>query len=420
LTQEINKLRLFRQNAINNLNVFNEVQSSFKIIQPPAWMWIIISILLLIAVMLWGLFGNVMMDVPARGIILPANSQIIPVFSEQPGSVEVVYVRPGSQVKKGKILAYIKSPYLDEDLQYLKAKHDESYKLLSIYKNHYNEEKEKLTEQYEQAKQLHLISINNQNEKLQTLNKLFINKYKLYKKHILTIVDIQNAKEACVTTQENLNKLKFDYNNLYLNYKHDLQNLDEKLNISMSQYQSIKHEFDIKQLEKQNGSKIISFANGTIIGCNISKGDFVTPGKTLFTLMTKAESNNQTENLEALVFLSHNDAKNVIKGMTVYILPSILTAYDYGYIKGQVISISDYPASKESVNAYLGNMDFVNDFFASGAPYMAKIKLITNRQTESGLMWTTKRGAPLKIDPGTFVTARIIRNQVSPLRLLTK
>jgi hypothetical protein len=122
--------------------------------------------------------------------------------------------------------------------------------------------------------------------------------------------------------------------------------------------------------------------------------------------------------LDALVFVTHAKGKKVVAGMQVFVLPNTVSLYDYGYIQGKVVDVSEYPISKESVYSYLGNMSLIDEFFGNSAPFMIKIRL-KNSVTPSGLAWTTQTGPTFKIEPGTTITAKIVSNTCSPIQLLT-
>ncbi len=147
---------------------------------------------------------------------------------------------------------------------------------------------------------------------------------------------------------------------------------------------------------------------------NVTKGNYLNISKPVF--VNKPTSRHA--DLEALVFISHDEGKKVAVGMMVYLLPSTLSLFQYGYIMGEVINVSEYPASKESVYSYLGNMNLVDEFFMTGVPYLVKIKLIKNIMNKSGLEWTSKLGSPFQIEPGATLTANIISKNCSPLQLL--
>lgn len=126
----------------------------------------------------------------------------------------------------------------------------------------------------------------------------------------------------------------------------------------------------------------------------------------------------QDHELYALVFVKNTEGKRILPGMEAYVLPKILSSYEYGYIKGKVVSVSGYPASRETVYSYLGNMSLVDEFFYGGSPFMVKIRLEKNRNTRSGLAWTTRSGSAFRIQAGTTVSAMIISKVATPLGFL--
>src|SRR3990167_6846377 len=78
----------------------------------------------------------------------------------------------------------------------------------------------------------------------------------------------------------------------------------------------------------------------------------------LFT--DSAENASGNTELQALVFVSHGQGKQIVAGMQAYILPSYLSYYKYGYLKGTVLQISLFPISREVAYGYLGNMNLVD------------------------------------------------------------
>lgn len=122
--------------------------------------------------------------------------------------------------------------------------------------------------------------------------------------------------------------------------------------------------------------------------------------------------------LSAIAFVSHAEGKKITAGMHVYVLPTYLSAYEYGYINGSVTNVSEYPVSKESVYSYLGNMALVDSYFSGGSPFAVKIAIEKSASTVSGLRWTTYNGAPFKVSAGSAVLVKIIQHQYHPYELI--
>jgi hypothetical protein len=140
----------------------------------------------------------------------------------------------------------------------------------------------------------------------------------------------------------------------------------------------------------------------------------------VFRPSISAVQHKSNETLDALIFVSHSQGKKVTAGMNTYILPNTLSAYEYGYLKGKVISVSDYPAAKDTVYGYLGNMSLVDEFFSGGAPFVVKVRLVKDSATASGLSWISKNGPRFAIEAGTTVSVKIVNKACSPAALIFK
>lgn len=132
----------------------------------------------------------------------------------------------------------------------------------------------------------------------------------------------------------------------------------------------------------------------------------------LFSVKTSAAGD-----MAAIVFVSHNDGKQIKQGMHAYLLPAFMSPYSYGYIKGTVSHVSEFPASKESVYPYLGNMNLVDDYFVGGAPFVLRINLDKNAKTATGYNWTSRLGAPDHLGAGSAVQVKILKEELHPYQL---
>ncbi len=275
------KKNLFRENALKNINSLDEIHGSLKINNVSAWLWLVVSLLFLMSIAIWGLFGQVAMDVTASGIIIAAEQ-----FSAAENFVNENWIERQRRVN--------------------------------------------------------------------SLKTLLEKKEKLYHKHYLTITELEQAKEDYIAAKQALTT-----------------------------------------------RPTVSYINAT-------------------APLLSAHGNHTNQLLYALVFVNHHQGKKVSAGMDAYVLPSTMSLYEYGYIRATVVSVSDYPASKEAVYSYLGNMSLVDEFFNNGAPFMVKIKLKNDYKMQSQLSWTSKLGPQYKIAPGTMVDVKIINKVCPPIELLTQ
>lgn len=415
-TNNANQNSIFRANALRNMNTIDQAFDLFKVVGFSSWLWLIFSIAFITALVSFGIFGNIAITVNGKGIILSENGKPLSIYSTYQGNVVAVLVKQGALVKQGEILARIYNPYIDEDLKFIKAAYEEHEQQFDRFKIQYFALIRDLHIKFRQAEKNINEKMKHTQERTMILNSLYIKKNHLYKKHYLTIIDMEKAREEYLSAKEELQITKQNLYDNKLKFKDDLSILEEKMKKYYMAYMEAKHTLDLKMLEKNNGSTIVCSEDGIVNNVNITEGDHIMAGKQLFTIISKHNS----ECLEALVFVNHTDGKKINVGMNVYVLPNEFSAYDYGYIKGKVVDVSEYPASRDSVNTYLGNMSLVDEYFSGGVPYMVKVSLANNNKSKSGLFWTTKSGAPFKIKPGATITAKITTKKSSPMNIMFK
>lgn len=262
MQDDLKQQKLFRESAVKNLNIQQEITTTLKVVSPSAWMWMILVLIILAGLIVWAICGTITMYVSASGILLPEEQL--------------------QQVEK----------FINENLK------DSQDKMLS-------------------------------------LKDLLDKKTELYHKHYLTRIELEKAKEDYLLAK---NELFSELNGGYIANRNTL------------------------------------FHSGLV---------------------------NKGKALDALVFIDHMNGKKITTGMQAYLLPSRASPYEYRYIKGKVMSVSAYPASKQEVYSYLGNRSLIDEFFAEGAPFVAKIHLEKSAMTQGDLA-------------GTVVSVKIINRVSSP------
>ncbi|MFZ2315266.1 MAG: hypothetical protein WAW86_06385 [Gammaproteobacteria bacterium] len=253
---------LFRENAIKHLNAVEDLQKTLKVVNPSDWWGIVVVVLILLAILLWGLFGRVYLSVEGSGILLT-----------------------GTDIKKSE----------------------------------------------------HIINqlVNGRLGMAARLEELYKKKKLMYEKHYLTLDELLKAEKDYLIAQE------------------DVDGPDKLL------------------LAKTQSSMQMSHIN---------------------------------TDLQALIFVDHVQGKKITQGMQAYLLPKNQSQYNRNYIKGRVLTVSNYPISKQLAYAYLGNMNLIDDFFISGAPFLVKIALEQDSVSDP--------------EAGCIINAKIIFNKVSPIQFI--
>ncbi|MFN7097717.1 MAG: NHLP bacteriocin system secretion protein, partial [Gammaproteobacteria bacterium] len=122
--------------------------------------------------------------------------------------------------------------------------------------------------------------------------------------------------------------------------------------------------------------------------------------------------------LQAYIYVSAMDGKKVQAGMPAHIKISMAQSEIYGTVMGQVIYISQYPVTTQSLMGTMQNDAIVQNLLQGGTAFEVISQLIPDATTKSGYRWTTKKGPPIKLQSGTFCSASIEIEKRHPISLI--
>jgi multidrug resistance efflux pump len=154
---------------------------------------------------------------------------------------------------------------------------------------------------------------------------------------------------------------------------------------------------------------------GRVIDLQIIAGQFVRQGDPLYTLQRTVSSLDKTS---AYLFLPAGKGAGVGPGMAVNITVSNAPSAAFGVLHGTVAAISEAPLSTAGVSALVANPDLAATFTKDGPPLLARVVLKRDAKTASGLSWSTPKGAPFPLQPGTEVTAQIVQSKQRPINVI--
>jgi HlyD family secretion protein len=122
--------------------------------------------------------------------------------------------------------------------------------------------------------------------------------------------------------------------------------------------------------------------------------------------------------LQAIVFLSLADGKQVRQGMRVELAVSTVRPEEYGYLLGKVNYVAPYPVSSQSLLFQLKSQELVNNLSNLGPLIKVDVDLEKEPNNFSGFKWTSQSGPHATLSNGTFSTANIVLGEQRPIDLV--
>lgn len=177
---------------------------------------------------------------------------------------------------------------------------------------------------------------------------------------------------------------------------------------------SVKEKSSVEELIRK--SQIISPIGGRILELNILEGSMVVPGETIAVL----EQLDSTTRLEAILYVSAEEGEEISPGMQAQLSPSIVNKEEYGFMLGRVISVSDYPATEQSLIQTLGNINLASLLKGEEVPLKVEIDLITSSRTKSGYKWSSSEGPAIIIQSGMIVKGSVVVKKEIPVNRIIR
>lgn len=412
LTEKPDKIE-FRKEALEHLTSPEQLDQLLQVV--PFRSWLVLSALYLIlgAAVLWAFFGTINEEVSANGILLSGGGDIYnAVVNKGPSYIVKFLVRAGDKVVAGQALAVLKRPDLSEQLNlaqvYLREL-ENNYKDLSGLANKEISARQAQLAQQRSDIQQGIAADLKQMQQAQTLITMY-----------------QNAANKSPENKQKLEQTLHEYYNDKSNWSAHNQALVQ-LNISLSDF-SDQWQMRLKTLELRIANQkekitelksqlalitsITSPVDGTVINVQGSLGDMVDSGTVIMTIA------NNGQGLDALVYAHAVNAKQVNLGMRTLVSPKNIPKEEFGSIEGKVISVAEFPTTRDAMLSSLHNPELVKMFSVQGPLIAVRVKLIPDPKTASHLKWTSVVGPDQTITPGTLVSARIIVQQQAPITIL--
>ncbi len=446
---------VFRKVSLDRLSSPEELDQRLTVTSPTGWLALIAAAVLVLAGITWGVLGKISDKAVGEGIIMSSGG-ITSVINHANGQVTDISVQEGDYVEKGDVVARIEQTRLIEEINKLKED-------LEVIRN-LNLENPSIQENklnfnvYGQIAEL-ARDIENARTNLEVMKANLITAEGDTETELEQAKwELQQAKIQLEEDQENYESLKYLFNNGAVSKsdfkeaerqfilsestvrvkEENLHNLEMQANIvPKSQVLDAKNTLEIlkqqfkdtcllkerdlqaeianKQEHLFNNSEIVAGVSGRVLELRVKKGNLVTPGESVCSI---ARGEKETESMEAVVYIPVEQGKKVLPGMEVNISPTTVKKEEDGFMKGNVLSVSEYPASAQGMMLTLGNKELVQRLSGKGSPIEVRVKLIRDSSTVSGYQWSTPSGPDMVIDSGTLCLGEVKVSQQRPISMI--
>ncbi|MCL1976476.1 MAG: NHLP bacteriocin system secretion protein [Firmicutes bacterium] len=191
-----------------------------------------------------------------------------------------------------------------------------------------------------------------------------------------------------------------------------IEQFADRKQVTLQDYQE---HLEYLQTQYSKKTAIIAEFSGIVSGLTVQPYDLAQPG---FVLGNIVRGDQVAVSSNVKMYVPMGKGKLVEDGMEVNISPTTVNREEHGYIIGQVVSVSASYVTQEHIMSILQNQQLVMAFGGNSAVIEVEVELLRDDNTISGYKWSTPKGAPLPISPGTICRGEIKVSDRRPIDMI--
>jgi HlyD family secretion protein len=375
------------------------------------WIALVALALLIATGVIWAYTGTVITTAEGHGVVVRRGG-LLNVVSQGGGIVLSLKVKAGDKVEASQTLARVAQPALMEQMrvvqQAMAEAVDERDTALRLHDNAVRLQVEALNHQH--------LNVEREIKELEQQGKIVADQVSdeqdLLAKGLVTRRQLLDAQEKQITITDKIDGFKaqlqqFDAQKFSLESEPGQELTDKRLRVTNLRRQ-------IAQLEHQTAlaENVTSPFGGEITETKTSPGSMVSVGQPIVSIQPEQKT------LDLVGYVSSSKAKYAKVGMDAHVSPSIVRVEEFGFMKGKVVFVSDYPATPASFIRNFANESLAQSLTNAGPVNEVWVRLEEDPGNQTGFAWSGLRSPQVVITSGTLCTFEIVTRRQRPITLL--
>jgi len=400
---------IFRKVALERLSSPERLDQPIRVTKAGEWIALIGLMVLLGAAVVWSFKGSLATKVLAQGIIIRREG-VVNIVGTGTGLITKLNVKTGDTVQANQIIAEVSEPSLLEKIKVTEAAlqdlKEERQRVLKVKTDSAKLQLEALERQKSNAER----EIENLREQIRIVDEQIPVDDQLLARGLITKqqslanrqkkVQLEgqvNAQQAIITQVE---AQRFTTEDQPRENDIDMQGRVTDLERNLASLRK----------DLSTAANVVSPYSGQVLEVKVYRGSAVSEGTPIISIQPDSDQ------LEALIYLSSLQAKDAKPGMEVQLSPGTVRREEFGYMTGRISFVASYPATQAAMMSVLGNETLMQSI-SSGGPVTEVRARLDRANTPSGFRWSSREGPPIQISSGTLCTAQIVTKNSRPISL---
>lgn len=406
--------RLFRKVALERLSSPDRLDSLLPLQRartPLIWAGMA---MVAATALYWGLAGSVEQKVSGRCVLI-SPSGVAEVTAGAAGLVSNLFVKVGDRVEVGQEIARILRSELFQQIEQARARLAEleqrsetirRFGTLARAQGHQASGAESATI----AEQSSLIQ-----ERSAVLGRRLETERALFQEGLVTRQTVLDTEQALSVQKLERERMRDRLQQLKLRQEEEERQRNRELVTITFQVNEARRSLGVLlDIERQSAPVVSPYA-GRVIEVKAQAGASVGYGAELVQL-ERLDQQAGASDIEAAIYVPGGEGKLVSPGMAVEIVPDYVKRQEFGFLRGRVEQVSEYPASAPGMRPLVQNDNLLKELSGPNAPIFARASLV--RRADQSFQWSAAAENPPAVRSGALCRAEVTVGTKRPIGLV--
>lgn len=353
-----------------------------------------------IVLLVWMVSYNMPITANGKGVIYK-KPKLFSVRAKADGLVSNLFVDVGDKVEKGEMLAELLLSNRQAEAKAALKEKDLASMSRALAYQHIPDQLNQQIISLEKLLETTDNSIKKQQKVLETQQSNIIKYKDLLDKGYLSEIEFLQYQEKLVSYESTVGQTKGHYNKLLAERASTERQLRDSINEANRRLVDATKTQQVSLNNLNYAKSLAATSAGQVIQISSWEGDAVTKGQELFVISpTKGK-------LIGTFLVDASNSGRIRIGDEVIVSPQSSPSARFGYIKGSVTAVTDYPTDSRALAAYIGSQTLSDIVYKKGeskSPLMVNVEL---EMKNGKLVWIGSKGPPWPIKSGELATAKI-------------
>ena len=392
---------LFRKAAMEKLASPERLDVLMQVTSPVGWIAIATVLGILVGAITWSVVGSIPERLDAQGILMRGGG-LREVKATTDGVLTKFDLKVNDTIKNDELIGEVSAGVqADDSSKAARAKLDAAMRELQMGSIDDQSAKGTLTSQ----KINYQAELDRSNAELVKFNEDLAGARDRLSKGLITKSRVDGLELQVSGKQSQITSLKNQISNLDA----QIRSIDERIRPRQRAVDAAKLELEQTLHTVAEVTRINASVEGRVVEVKKSVGDRVRNGEVVAIVEPPSST------LEPVVYVNSSSGKRIKPGMEAQISPSTVKREEYGFMKGTVRSVGEYPVTPDAAMSVIANTALVQELLGSSAKLEMRAALMPDSKAPSGFAWSSSVGPPFKVDTGTRVTVSVVVDRKRPI-----